>query len=87
MEININRVVAVRPNKFREELQFLSGTFNALKECGGIWKFNLKYKICADFDMMYNLYNRGYKFLYKKKLRFQNMKLKMDYLKEMHCLL
>lgn len=28
--------------------------------------FNLKYKICADFDMMYNLYNRGYKFLYKK---------------------
>lgn len=28
--------------------------------------FNIKYKICADFDMMFNLYNQGYKFLYKK---------------------
>lgn len=28
--------------------------------------FNLKYKICADFDMMYNLYTHGYNFSYKK---------------------
>lgn len=27
--------------------------------------FNIKYKICADFGMMFRLYNQGHKFLYK----------------------
>lgn len=28
--------------------------------------FNLKYKICADFNMMFSLYHQGHNFLYKK---------------------
>lgn len=38
MVINNKRVIAVRPYKFKDGMQFLNGTFNAWKECGGAWK-------------------------------------------------
>ena len=28
------------------------------------WRFDVKYKICADFDFLYKLYKQGYQFLY-----------------------
>ena len=42
----------------------MSSSFVVRMDLAKSFLFNIKYKICADYDMCYKLYNSGYQFKY-----------------------